>query len=62
MIQLKVPILVPGVEYPYETMIRNISELALSDQIRVMVVREGQTQPVLAAIINMPVCDLLGMV
>ncbi|KAE8740184.1 hypothetical protein FOCC_FOCC014304 [Frankliniella occidentalis] len=59
---IKVPILLPGVEYPYETMIRNISELALSDQIRVMVVREGQTQPVLAAIINMPVCDLLGMV
>lgn len=52
----------PGVEYPFETMIRNISELALSDQVRVLVVKEGQSQPVLAAIINMPVCDLLGMV
>ncbi|KAK3932957.1 Bardet-Biedl syndrome 1 protein-like protein [Frankliniella fusca] len=59
---INVPMLVPGVEYPFETMIRNISELALSDQIRVLVVREGQSQPLLAAIINMPVCDLLGMV
>lgn len=58
----QVPLLVPGVEYPFETMIRNISELALSDQVRVLVVKEGQSQPSLAAIINMPVCDLLGMV
>lgn len=54
--------LTPGVEYPFETMIRNVSELALSDQVRVLVVRDNQSQPVLAAIINMPVCDLLGMV
>ncbi|XP_034243484.1 Bardet-Biedl syndrome 1 protein homolog [Thrips palmi] len=59
---INVPLLVPGLEYPFETMIRNISELALSDQVRVLVVKDGQSQPVLAAIINMPVCDLLGMV
>ena len=61
-ILLQVPMLVPGEEYPFETMIKSISELALSDQVRVLVVRGGQSQPVLAAIINMPVCDLLGMV
>lgn len=45
---LHVPMLIPGQEYPFETMIRNISELALSDQVRVLVVRDGQSQPVLA--------------
>lgn len=54
--------LVPGLTYKFESVAECIAEVGVSDQVRVFVVKVNQTQPLLAAIINMPVSDMLNVV
>jgi Bardet-Biedl syndrome 1 protein len=59
---LQVPMLVPGLSYKFETVAECIAEVGVTDQVRIFVVKLNQTQPVLAAVINMPVSDILTLV
>jgi|TergutCu122P5_1016488.scaffolds.fasta_scaffold803383_2 Bardet-Biedl syndrome 1 protein len=54
--------LVPGLTYKFESVAECIAEVGVSDQVRVFVVKVNQTQPLLAAVINMPVSDMLNVV
>jgi len=54
--------LVPGLTYKLESVAECIAEVGVSDQVRVFVVKANQTQPLLAAVINMPVSDMLNVV
>ncbi len=51
--------LVPGLEYIFETLVECVSDLGISDQIRVFVVKPPAHKPMLSAIINMPVAELV---
>lgn len=53
----KVPLLVPGLSYPLETFVESLSSKGISDIIKVLVLREGQSTPLLSAHINMPVSE-----
>ncbi|XP_004852355.1 Bardet-Biedl syndrome 1 protein isoform X1 [Heterocephalus glaber] len=53
----KVPLLVPGLNYPLETFVQSLSSKGTSDIIRVLVLREGQGVPQLSAHISMPVSE-----
>ncbi|XP_035557508.2 Bardet-Biedl syndrome 1 protein isoform X1 [Canis lupus familiaris] len=53
----KVPLLVPGLNYPLETFVESLSDKGISDIIKVLVLREGQSAPLLSAHINMPVSE-----
>uniref|UniRef100_A0A8D0GMX2 Bardet-Biedl syndrome 1 n=1 Tax=Sphenodon punctatus TaxID=8508 RepID=A0A8D0GMX2_SPHPU len=54
---LTVPMLVPGLSYPIETYVECLSNKGISDLIKVFVLREGQSAPLLTAHINMPVSE-----
>nr|XP_044997787.1 Bardet-Biedl syndrome 1 protein isoform X2 [Jaculus jaculus] len=56
----KVPLLVPGLSYPLETFVESLSTKGISDMIKVLVLREGQSIPLLSAHINMPVSEGLA--
>lgn len=56
----KVPLLVPGLSYPLETFVESLSSKGISDIIKVLVLREGQSAPLLSAHINMPVSEGLA--
>ena len=51
--------LVPGLNYSFETLVESISELGVADQIRVFVSRKEMSQPILTAVINMPVPEMV---
>ena len=62
--------LVPGLEYTFETLVECISDLGISDQLRVFVIRNRNaagsdnkstavTKPILSAVINMPVAEVV---
>ncbi|XP_069683842.1 BBSome complex member BBS1 [Periplaneta americana] len=59
---IQVPMLVPGLLYRFETVAECIAEIGMSDQVRVFIIKINQTQPILAAIINMPISDMLTLV
>ncbi|XP_045153204.1 Bardet-Biedl syndrome 1 protein isoform X3 [Echinops telfairi] len=56
----KLPLLVPGLLYPVETLVEGLSDKGVSDIIKVLVLREGQGAPLLSAHINMPVSEGLA--
>ncbi|XP_039337778.1 Bardet-Biedl syndrome 1 protein isoform X4 [Mauremys reevesii] len=56
----KAPMLVPGLNYPIETFVECLSDKGISDVIKVFVLREGQSMPLLTAHINMPVSEGLA--
>ena len=67
--------LVPGLDYKFETLVECVSEMGVADQIRglvtqtlssvillifrVFVSRQERTQPILTACINMPVPEMV---
>jgi hypothetical protein len=53
---------VPGLTYKFESVAECVAEVGVSDQVRVFVLKVNQTQPLLAAVINMPVSDMLSVV
>ncbi|XP_078516912.1 BBSome complex member BBS1 isoform X2 [Lissotriton helveticus] len=54
---IKVPLLVPGLNYPIETFVDCLSDKGVSDIIKVFVLREGKSTPLLTAHISMPVSE-----
>ncbi|RXG51025.1 Bardet-Biedl syndrome 1 protein [Armadillidium vulgare] len=55
---IQVPMLVPGVPHIVETLITCVSELGVSDTVRVFVLKEQNAKPILSAMINMPVAEI----
>ncbi|KAM4524562.1 BBSome complex member BBS1 [Odontesthes bonariensis] len=58
---LRVPLLVPGLIYPVETFVECTSDKGISDIIKVFVLHEGKSSPLLTAHINMPVSEGLAL-
>ncbi|XP_015279385.1 PREDICTED: Bardet-Biedl syndrome 1 protein [Gekko japonicus] len=56
----KAPMLVPGLNYPLETFVECLSGKGISDIIKVFVLREGESAPLLMAHINMPISEGLA--
>ncbi|XP_013919004.1 PREDICTED: Bardet-Biedl syndrome 1 protein [Thamnophis sirtalis] len=56
----KAPMLIPGLNYPLATFVECLSDQAISDVIKVFVVKEGNSQPLLTAHISMPVSEGLA--
>ncbi|XP_051927659.1 Bardet-Biedl syndrome 1 protein [Hippocampus zosterae] len=54
---LKIPLLVPGLVYPVQTLVECASDKGISDIIKVFVLHEEQSTPLLTAHINMPVSE-----
>ncbi|XP_071535409.1 BBSome complex member BBS1 [Panulirus ornatus] len=55
---IQIPMLVPGIIHVAETLITCISELGISDTVRVFVVKGKASRPLLTAVINMPVAEV----
>uniref|UniRef100_A0A8C2XJ10 Bardet-Biedl syndrome 1 n=1 Tax=Cyclopterus lumpus TaxID=8103 RepID=A0A8C2XJ10_CYCLU len=54
---MRIPLLVPGLIYPVETFVECTSDKGISDIIKVFVLHEGRSSPLLTAHINMPVSE-----
>ncbi|CAB1451552.1 unnamed protein product [Pleuronectes platessa] len=54
---MRIPLLVPGLVYPVETFVECTSDKGISDIIKVFVLHEGKSCPLLTAHINMPVSE-----
>ncbi|KAM9336062.1 BBSome complex member BBS1 [Symphorus nematophorus] len=54
---MRIPLLVPGLIYPVETFVECTSDKGISDIIKVFVLHEGKSSPLLTAHINMPVSE-----
>ncbi|AWP18219.1 putative Bardet-Biedl syndrome 1 protein [Scophthalmus maximus] len=54
---MRIPLLVPGLVYPVETSVECTSDKGISDIIKVFVLHEGRSCPLLTAHINMPVSE-----
>uniref|UniRef100_T1J8I6 Uncharacterized protein n=1 Tax=Strigamia maritima TaxID=126957 RepID=T1J8I6_STRMM len=55
---IEVSVLVPGLEYCFETEVRCVTDLALADKIKVFLIKpDVNTTPVVTASINMPVSE-----
>ena len=48
--------------YTYETLVECISDKGISDSIKVFVLHQGNSVPVITAVINMPVSEALVIV
>ncbi|KAJ3608312.1 hypothetical protein NHX12_025361 [Muraenolepis orangiensis] len=57
----RVPLLVPGLVYPFETAVECTGDSGVSDVIKVLVLRDGESTPLLTAHINMPVSEGLAL-
>ncbi|KAF5908920.1 Bardet-Biedl syndrome 1 protein, partial [Clarias magur] len=57
----KIPLLVPGLNYPIDTFVECLTDKGISDIIKVFVLREGKSSPLLTAHINMPVSEGLAL-
>ncbi|KAM3824500.1 BBSome complex member BBS1 isoform 1-T1 [Vipera latastei] len=53
----KAPMLIPGLNYPLATFVECLSDQAISDVIKVFVLKESSSQPLLTAHISMPVSE-----
>ncbi|XP_078100878.1 LOW QUALITY PROTEIN: BBSome complex member BBS1 [Sander vitreus] len=58
---MRIPLLVPGLIYPVETFVECTSDKGVSDIIKVFVLHEGKSSPLLTAHINMPVSEGLTL-
>lgn len=58
---MRIPLLVPGLIYPVETFVECTSDMGISDIIKVFVLHEGKSSPLLTAHINMPVSEGLTL-
>ncbi|KAG7217815.1 hypothetical protein INR49_020877 [Caranx melampygus] len=58
---LRIPLLVPGLVYPVETFVECTSDKGISDIIKVFVLHEGRSSPLLTAHINMPISEGLTL-
>uniref|UniRef100_A0A1A7XV17 BBSome complex member BBS1 n=1 Tax=Iconisemion striatum TaxID=60296 RepID=A0A1A7XV17_9TELE len=58
---MRIPLLVPGLIYPVETFVECTSDKGISDIIKVFVLHEGKSSPLLTAHINMPISEGLAL-
>ncbi|XP_037320015.2 Bardet-Biedl syndrome 1 protein [Pungitius pungitius] len=58
---MRIPLLVPGLVYPVETFVECTSDKGISDIIKVFVLHEGRSSPLLTAHINMPISEGLTL-
>uniref|UniRef100_A0A672FER7 BBSome complex member BBS1 n=2 Tax=Salarias fasciatus TaxID=181472 RepID=A0A672FER7_SALFA len=58
---LRIPLLVPGLIYPIQTFVECTSDKGIADIIKVFVLHEGRSSPLLTAHINMPVSEGLTL-
>ncbi|XP_070845949.1 Bardet-Biedl syndrome 1 protein isoform X1 [Chaetodon trifascialis] len=58
---MRIPLLVPGLIYPVETFVECTSDKGISDIIKVFVLHEGKSSPLLTAHINMPISEGLTL-
>ena len=56
---IQVPMLVPQLNYTFETLVECISDMGGAEQITVFVSRKERIQPILTALINMPVAEMV---
>ncbi|XP_046850601.1 Bardet-Biedl syndrome 1 protein-like isoform X2 [Xenia sp. Carnegie-2017] len=56
---IPVPLLIPGIEYIFETFVECISDKGIADIIKVFVLHKGNSVPIITAVINMPVSEAL---
>ena len=59
---ITVPLLVPGLMHAYDTLVECISDKGISDNIKVFVLHQGKSIPIITAVINMPVSEALVIV
>ncbi|XP_028658847.1 Bardet-Biedl syndrome 1 protein [Erpetoichthys calabaricus] len=57
----KIPLLVPGLNYPIDTFVECLSDKGISDVIKVFVLQIGRSNPLLTAHINMPVSEGMAL-
>ncbi|XP_041819004.1 Bardet-Biedl syndrome 1 protein [Chelmon rostratus] len=58
---MRIPLLVPGLIYPVETFVECTSDKGISDVIKVFILHEGKSSPLLTAHINMPISEGLTL-
>ncbi|XP_046372718.1 Bardet-Biedl syndrome 1 protein homolog isoform X2 [Haliotis rufescens] len=54
---IKVPMLVPGLNYSYDTFIDCQSDKGVSDNVKVYVLKQGRSVPLITGVISMPVSE-----
>ncbi|XP_062580137.1 LOW QUALITY PROTEIN: Bardet-Biedl syndrome 1 protein-like [Saccostrea cucullata] len=59
---IEVPMLVPGLNYAFETFVECLSDKGVSDNIKVFVLKDGKSVPIITGVISMPVSEGLVVV
>ncbi|XP_011417321.3 Bardet-Biedl syndrome 1 protein homolog isoform X3 [Magallana gigas] len=59
---IEVPMLVPGLNYAFETFLECLSDKGVSDNIKVFVLKDGKSVPIITGVISMPVSEGLVVV
>lgn len=59
---IPVPMLVPGLNYAFETYIECLNDKGVSDTVKVYVLKENKSTPLITAVISMPVSETLVVV
>ncbi|XP_002732274.1 BBSome complex member BBS1-like [Saccoglossus kowalevskii] len=54
---IHVPMLIPGLNYNFETLVECLNDKGISDTIKVFVLRQHRAVPIITAVINMPVSE-----
>ncbi|XP_021370593.1 Bardet-Biedl syndrome 1 protein-like [Mizuhopecten yessoensis] len=56
---IQVPMLVPGLSYAFETFVECLNDKGVSDNLKVFVLKEGKSIPIITGVISMPVSESL---
>ncbi|XP_033734846.1 Bardet-Biedl syndrome 1 protein homolog isoform X2 [Pecten maximus] len=56
---IEVPMLVPGLSYAFETFVECLNDKGVSDNLKVFVLKEGKSIPIITGVISMPVSESL---
>ena len=59
---IQVPMLVPGLNYAFDTFVECQSDKGISDYVKVFVLKEGKSTPIITGVISMPVSESLVVV
>ena len=59
---LTLPMLVPGLDYAFETFVESVSDKGIADTIKVFVLKRDNSAPLITAMINMPVSETVVVV
>ncbi|KAJ8309310.1 hypothetical protein KUTeg_014184 [Tegillarca granosa] len=59
---IQVPMLVPGLSYAFDTFIECLSDKGVSDNVKVFVLKEGKSVPIITGVISMPVSESVVVV